>query len=183
MNKPCKKDETLMARAALGSDESFETVIERHAPGLLSFIKRMVGNHHVSEELFQDVVGLVWKNRANYNYPSPFKPWLFKIAVNRCREEFRRRDAPKPFQVYVESVPGNFKPPEMEVVSKETSKIVNQAVECLAEQQRAVVVLRIWHGLSYRQIGQVVDASEATVRGYMHHALKKLRLELEPHGI
>ena len=68
--------------------------------------------------------------------------------------------------------------PDDFAVGKEVAELLKDAVEQLPEQQRAVVVLRIWSGLSYREIAESVDKTEVTVRSYMFHALKKLRARL-----
>jgi len=86
-------DAVLMRETARGSRDSLEKLVRRHANGLLTFIVRMVGNHHRGEELFQEVVLTVWLKRRLYTYPRPFKPWLYRIALNRCREEFRKGGA------------------------------------------------------------------------------------------
>ncbi len=57
---------------------------------------------------------------------------------------------------------------------------VANAVARLPQQQRAVLVLRIWNGLSYAEIAQVIDRSEGTVRSHMFHALSTIRKYLEP---
>jgi DNA-directed RNA polymerase specialized sigma24 family protein len=83
-------DAMLMWETALGKEQCFERLVRRHAAGLLTFIGRMIGNRHHSEELFQEVILAVWTNRRQYVYPRTFKPWLYKIALNRCRLEKKR---------------------------------------------------------------------------------------------
>ena len=65
-------------------------------------------------------------------------------------------------------------------IATETADLVAAAVTRLPSQQRAVVVLRIWEGLSYAEIAEVVGRTEATVRSHMHHGLAALRKSLEP---
>jgi RNA polymerase sigma-70 factor (ECF subfamily) len=56
---------------------------------------------------------------------------------------------------------------------------VTAAVQRLPEQQRTVVMLRVWQGLAYSEIASAMDVSEGTVRAHMHHALANLRRSLE----
>ena len=65
------------------------------------------------------------------------------------------------------------------VVAAETADLVGRAVARLPEQQRAVVTLRVWEGLPYARIAEIVECSEATVRSHMHHGLVALRKHLE----
>ena len=86
-------DETLMARTADGNRACLELLVRRHATPLLTFLARMAGDRHRGEELFQEVFLAVWVKRRLYQHPRPFKPWLYAIAVNKCRAAFRTRPA------------------------------------------------------------------------------------------
>lgn len=72
-----ERDEYLMARVGRDQPELLEKLLRRYASPLLTFIQRMVGDHHRGEELFQEVFLAVWIKRRQYQYPRPFKPWLY----------------------------------------------------------------------------------------------------------
>jgi RNA polymerase sigma-70 factor (ECF subfamily) len=84
-------DEWLMARAAAGNGDALGALLRRYASSLLTFIRRMIGDRHRAEELFQEVFLAVWKRRWSYQFPRPFRPWLFGIAVRQCRAVPRER--------------------------------------------------------------------------------------------
>ena len=183
MHATHERDEWLMAQVALGKREQLEPLIRRYASPLLTFIRRMVGDAHKSEELFQEVFLSVWLKRKQYAFPRPFKAWLYAIAANKCRAAFRARtpavvaleddDSPA-----VPSAPGPS--PADTAISSETATLVATAVTRLPPQQRLVVVLRAWDGLSYAEIAGVLGRTEATVRSNMHHGLAAMRKYLEP---
>src|SRR5438105_4820100 len=139
----------------------------------------MMGDEHKSEELFQEVFLAVWKHRRQYDASRPFRPWLYQIAVNRCRAAFRRAHTPT---VRVDDQPAlpepHALPPLESVIATETSVQVTAAVQLLPDKQRLVVVLRIWHNLSYAEIGDIAGCSEVTARSHMHLALQTLRERL-----
>jgi RNA polymerase sigma-70 factor, ECF subfamily len=85
-------DEGLMREAALGGAEAMNTLLRRYASPLLTFIERTVGHRQKAEDLFQEVFLAAWVWRRRYCYPRPFRPWLFGIALNKCRAELRRRN-------------------------------------------------------------------------------------------
>src|SRR4051794_36550976 len=85
------QDEWLMAQVAHGKRDLLEPLIRRHAGRLLTFIRRMIGDRHRGEELFQEVFLAVWAKRRQYQFPRPFKAWLYGIALNKCRADFRAR--------------------------------------------------------------------------------------------
>src|SRR6266571_1836886 len=94
MNQRNDRDEWLMAQVALDKREFLEPLIRRYANPLLTFIRRMVGDAHRSEELFQEVFLAVWVKRHQYRFPQPLKAWLYAIALNKCRASFRERRLP-----------------------------------------------------------------------------------------
>lgn len=172
-------DAVLMREAALGDRGSFEKLVRRHANGLLTFIAGTIGNRHLGEELFQEVVLTVWQKRQQYDYPRPFKPWLYKIAINRCRLEFRRAP-PRTAELPVENLVASSEPSPVEAaIGVETQAAVKFAVSQLGARQRVVVVLRIWNDLPYREIAEILGVAEATARAYMFHALNAMRKQLE----
>ena len=183
MNRAEKSDEWLMDQAARGRRECLEPLVRRYASALLTYIERMVGDRHRSEELFQDVFLSVWVKRKTYKFPKTFRSWLFAIATNRCREAFRRAMPADvgPLNENSPEAPFSEGPSPVEAaVATETANLVATAVAQLPPGQRTVAVLRNWNGLSYSEIAEITGASEGTVRSNMHHALKGIRKYLEP---
>jgi RNA polymerase sigma-70 factor (ECF subfamily) len=183
MNAGDERDEWLMAQLARGKREYLEPLVRRYANSLLTFIRRMIGDRHRSEDLFQEVFLAVWTKRDQYEFPRSFRAWLFGIAVNKCRAEYRTHAATSVVSL-VDDPPAFARTsdasPVDAAIATETADLIATAVARLPDQQRAAVVLRIWNGLSYAEIAESVGRSEATVRSNMHHALAALRKILEP---
>jgi RNA polymerase sigma-70 factor, ECF subfamily len=183
MDQKSASDEWLMGQVRSGRRDCLETLVRRYASPLLTYLQRMVGDPHRAEDLFQDAFLAVWDKRRTYRFPNRFRSWLFAIATNRCRQAFRQKrslplismDAPEAVPV-----PGGDPTPAEVAVKAETAQWVAAAVARLPDQQRTVLVLRNWNGLSYAEIAEVVGCSEATVRSHMHHALAGVRRFLEP---
>lgn len=178
MSAAHEQDEWLMAQVASGRRDMLEPLLRRYASPLLTFICRMVNDIHRSEELFQEVFLAVWVKRRQYQFPRPFKPWLYRIALNKCRETFRGRGRLTIAEEAERAADGPS--PSDAAIAVETAALVSAAVTRLPRQQRAVVVLRIWDGLAFAEIAEVVGCSEGTVRSHMHHGLIALRKILEP---
>ena len=175
-------DEGLMRQAAGGEPDAIDALVRRYASPLLTFIQRTVGDRQRAEDLFQEVFLDVWVYRHRYCYPRPFRPWLFGIALNKCRAHFRWRDsAPTLLADCPAATPAASDPAPMEVaVSTEPAALVAEADDQIPRAQRAVVVMRIWNGLSYAEIAEAVGCSETTARSHMFHGLAALRRHLEP---
>jgi RNA polymerase sigma-70 factor (ECF subfamily) len=182
MDQDRQVDEQLMQQVALGRREHVRVLLRRYASPLLTFIQRMIGDRHRSEELFQEVFLAVWTRRRTYQYPRPFRSWLFGIAMNKCRADFRRRATVSvaPDDCPIASVVADEPSPVEAAIALETATLVAEAVAQLPARQRSVVVLRIWNGLPYREIAEIVNRAEVTVRSHMFHALASMRRYLEP---
>ena len=178
MNKGQDADEYLMGQVVLGKREYLEPLVRRYASSLLTYLHRMVGDQHRAEELFQEVFLAVWLKRKTFKFPKPFRPWLFAIAANRCRADFRKASLPVNEAEPEHHVDSSGSPLDS-VVATETTTLVKRAVANLPTQQRNVVVMRIWNQLSFAEIAEVVGRTEGTVRSNMHHGLAALRKQLE----
>jgi RNA polymerase sigma-70 factor (ECF subfamily) len=175
-------DEELMGLVQAGGREGLSALMRRYANPLLTFLRRMTGDHHRSEELFQDVFLAVWVQRAEFATLRSFRAWLFGIASNKCRSDVRSR-LRRPLVLAGDdtaSVLEDGASPQEAAVATETATIVEQAVLNLPHVQRQVVVLRVWNSLSYLAIAQIIGCSEGTARSHMFHALNSMRLYLEP---
>lgn len=182
MSLECASDEELMAKVASGNRDAMTPLLRRYASPLLTFIQRMVGNRHRAEEVFQDVFLAVWKNRRQYEHPRPFKSWLFGIAANKCRSDFRNAGAPMTLLTYdpqtADSDQSNS--PIETAIATETATLVAQGVATLPPQQRTVLILRLWNGQEYSEIAAILGRAESTIRSDMFHAVAAMRRYLEP---
>ncbi|MBM4070509.1 MAG: RNA polymerase sigma factor [Planctomycetes bacterium] len=174
-----QRDESLMAEVARGKPEALGPLIRRHATPLLTFLTRMVRDSHRGEELFQEVCLAVWIKRHRYEYPRPFKSWLYAIALNRCREDFRRVKV-NPLSLDDQVLATSTVGPIETAIAAETATLIDRAVALLPLQQRTVVVLRVWQQMPYADIAQILETSEGAVKSNMHHGLAALRRFLEP---
>ncbi len=182
MSNDRAKDEDLMMRVAAGNREAMGPLVRRYASPLLTFIRRMTGDWHRAEELFQEAFLAVWQHRRRYEYPRPFRPWLFGIAVNKCRAEFRKRPGvAELLQDWLDVPTAACDPTPVEAaIAVETATLVAQAVATLPPKQRTVLVLRVWNGMEYAEIAEALERTESTIRSQMFHALAAMRRYLEP---
>lgn len=185
MNIRTESDEWLMGQVRRGQREPLEKLVRRYASPLLTFLHRMSGDRHKSEELFQEAFLRVWTKRKQYKLEKPFRSWLFAIAANLCRADYRR---PSLDPVSLDASPGMSGPrasdagssPVQTAIAVETAKLVEQALTRLPAQQRLVVVMRVWNGMKYGEIAEISGAPEATVRSHMLRGLETLRQFLTP---
>ena len=138
-------DEWLMQQVAKGSSQNLDALIRRYAHPILTFATRLLGSTHRGEEAFQEIFLAVWSRRQTYSYPRFFRPWLFRIAHNKCRELSRRRDFlafrydadPDPETLNPARTTTSFPAPAEAAIATETSTLIEAAITTLPGQLRA----------------------------------------------
>lgn len=169
----------LAERLAEDLDGVFEDVVVEHQHALFAFVAGLSGDHGRAEEVVQDA--FVRAHRALRRYPPEriralaLRPWLFRIALNALRNRLRGRHLQL---VLVEEPPGGVDPapgPEAEMLLQADRARLGQALACIPQEQRAAVLLRYAHDLSYARIAEVQGRPLGTVKSDVHRGLEALR--------
>lgn len=144
-------------------------MVAAHQQMVLRTAYRLLGRIEDAQDAAQEVFLRLFRNQANVNGDA--KAWLYRVTVNVCNDQFRRRKRA------VELGPERADPapdPERVLTLKERQQLIVEGLEMLAERERAYVVLRDIEGLSTAQVAAILDVEEVTVRGQIHSARVKL---------
>jgi RNA polymerase sigma-70 factor (ECF subfamily) len=182
-------DAELIARFKDGDGAAFEALLSRHKDPLYSFLVAMVKDEAAASDIFQETCIKVFRNLENYSEEGKFKPWLFRMASNLAMDHFRRNAALPRFE-QVEDFCGDDEHPARETTAQgeepgeillsETDKaLVAAALDALPPEQKEVVLLREYSGLSFKEVAEITNAPLGTVLARMSRAVKKLRKSLE----
>jgi RNA polymerase sigma factor (sigma-70 family) len=164
----------LLGRIAAGDMRAFEEMYRLYYPRLTRFLERMMRRPGLVDEVLDDTMFVVWNRADNYNGHSRVSTWIFAIAYRKALKALRQFDEP----VDDESLPerADTQPgPELQVDMWRLREALTKAFDGLSAEQRAVVDLTYFHGLSYREIAQIVSCPAETVKTRMFHARRKLR--------
>ncbi|HEX5218283.1 MAG TPA: sigma-70 family RNA polymerase sigma factor [Verrucomicrobiae bacterium] len=178
-------DEQLMWRVKLDDDASaFARLVQRWQKPIERLCFRMTGDAHRAEDLTQTAFARVFTRRAEWEPTGKFSTFLWRVALNLCRDDLRRQQRRGEFsldalievnraeaeQGFVAGEPT----PDAQMESQERGELVRRALAELPAHYREVVVLRHYEGLKFREIGDVLGIPEGTVKSRMAEALGQL---------
>lgn len=182
---------SLMERVARGDTLAFEALIHRHQQPVLNFIYRFMGDLTEAEDLTQEVFLRAWKSAGTYRPEAKFTTWLYRIAANLCinrqrslriRKWFSISEADSPRQESNEIVFGNAgvtrTTPEDDLLQSELSQQVRKALDALPSSQRLSIVLKVFDGMTYLEISQILGRSVSAVDSLLIRAKKNLQKKL-----
>ena len=172
-----QRDDHLIERLRLGDLDAFEAFYKAYRPKLRGFILNIVSNEEAVDEVFDDVMMVVWKKIADFEGRSKLSTWVFSIAYCRAlKERSKRVEVEYTEEVAApEIVEGEA---EREMEAGRTKDRIKAALRKLPSDQGNVVRLAYFEGLSYRDISAIMDCPEDTVKTRMFHARRKLKAAL-----
>jgi RNA polymerase sigma-70 factor (ECF subfamily) len=167
----------------------FAEIYEAHKDLVFNVCFRMVGDWHEAEDLAQEVFVKAYRAMDRLRGEAKASTWLYRIAVNACLNHQRRKQRVRwlsldfLFESRSETevgLPASEQSPFDELTQRETETLVQDAVNSLPLNQRAVLVLQVYEGLSYEEIAAVMKCSVASVDSRLHRAKENLARRLVP---
>lgn len=193
-NADCNtSDGALLAQFKAGNEGAFRALVDRYTPPIYNlafcFLRDPMEAENVTQECFLRVIGALDRLRLD----TPFKPYLFRVAVNLCRDLARKKrpllftDLNNASERYdgaeaaeaSEAIEDGAAPPWQRVLDEELRERLHVAIDCLPAIYQAVVTLRYMEEFSYEEIAQALNLPVNTVRTHLHRAKNHLRKKLE----
>jgi len=177
-------DEQAMSRVKTSDDpHAFAQLVQRWESPIQRLCTRMLGDAHRGEDLAQDTFARLFAKRKDYEPSGRFSTFLWRMALNLCYDELRRRKR-RPETPLEDEMMDQITDlgacstaagaPDALLLERETGELVRQAVLQLPEIYRTVVVLRHYENLKFREIAEVLQIPEGTVKSRMAEALAQL---------
>lgn len=187
--------DSLLLRAQQGDKNAQGKLVQLWYKRIYNFAFKFFQDHDLAMEVAQKTFISMCRNLEGLQDTSRFKSWLYTIAVNYCREELRKKKSNRsvPFEFVVNPEAENsprwegsamrHENPERQFQQAELSEILQQALMTLSEEQREVVIMKEFEGLKFREIAEVLNISENTVKSRMYYGLDGLKKILEQRNI
>jgi RNA polymerase sigma-70 factor (ECF subfamily) len=180
-------DRRLLERACRGDERAFEQLVHVYRAPLLAYVRRMVGDSGLAEDLVQDIFLRVYRQLQGFRGRCTFTTWLFQIAKNRVLDELRAQARrPTMASELTDSMAAREHPPERDGEIDETVGAIWKAVSDLDVDLRMPLLLRDVGGLSYREIAATLDIELSTVKWRIYSARETIQSshadrQLSPH--
>ena len=164
-------------RAREGDEEEFSRIVGAYQRPVFNLCYRMLGERTQAEDAAQETFLRAFLNLKHYDAERPFATWLLSIASHHCIDRLRRRrlhlaslEELNGAMQFADAAPG----PEKVLAVSEEERELRQSLLQLPRKDRAAVVLRYWHGLSYAEVGETLSLTPSAVKSRLHRARRQL---------
>ncbi len=172
-------DAALVKRCLSGDPVASRELVEQFQGDVLVVCRRLLCHLHDSEDVAQEVFLRVFRSLRRWDSTRPLRPWIMRIAVNRCRTWIGRRvKVPESVDYLHETA--DQRPTDD---STELAGEIRAAVDCLRDEYREVFILFHELGRSYEEIGEVVGRPVGTVKTWLHRARLEILERLRSRGL
>ena len=169
----------LITEAQQGNRSAFGELVRRHRAGVINVVYRMCGDANLAEDMAQEAFLRAWQKFAGYQPRSPFRNWVYRIATNAALDVLRKEK--EMLNIDDVSIASPSVGPETLLARDELGERIRLAILSLPPASRAVLVLREYENLSYREIAETLDIPVGTVMSRLNFARTKLRQILAPY--
>jgi RNA polymerase sigma factor (sigma-70 family) len=164
-----------------GDEDAFSILVDLYKNRVFSLAYRMIASAEESEDLAQEVFLKVYNNMRYYDpKKAGFSTWIYRITYNQCVDYLRKKKNTIPLEENM--LPVFSETPEEKVITCEEMQNLNKAVHDLPEDYRIPLILYHFHGLSYKEICQVMDVPMTIVKNRLFRARKMLKETLTGGG-
>lgn len=177
--------ETLIQRCLQGNQSAYTALYQRFVGGIYRLCYSLVLNKQDAEDVVQESFVYAFKNLDKFDPErATFKTWLYTIAVSRCRNTYRRKRIASIDLTLLGTQPVAPKSehPEARFAQRDAQDALVRALADIPPQLREAIVLRYGHGLTYREIAEVMDCPPKTAESRVRLAHNHLRGLLQPYG-
>lgn len=184
-------DTELIQQVQRGNMMSFETLVQRYDEKVLSIAATYANDADDAKDIYQEVFIRVYKGLPKFQFRSEFSTWLYRVATNVClsftakrkrhsyvsvnQETDQEREQPNGASMTLSDA----SPTDQQAVNSEIASHVQEALDALSPQQRLVFTLRHYEGYKLREIAEMMDCAEGTVKKYLFTATRRMREQLQ----
>jgi RNA polymerase sigma factor (sigma-70 family) len=176
-------DEDVMLLLQSGNEKAFDELVKRYQPRLYNYLFRYTRNHEDTEDLVQETLFRVYRSRNAYERIARFSTWIFTIAGNLMRTQYRKKSRMVTWSINQDqteesatiSIPDHGLNPEEEAHSVMVLNLVNKAFNAMPEEYSQLLNLREIREMTYEEIASAVNLPMGTVKSRINRGRSKMQ--------
>ncbi|MEJ2181179.1 MAG: RNA polymerase sigma factor [Gammaproteobacteria bacterium] len=182
----CHKDEqpmddnTLLKKYINGDDAALTYIVKRYQKDVYRFVYRQLGNEADAADVTQKVFVNLFLKAQQFKGTSSFKTWLYQIAVNQCKNQFRSNDRRREQGIDEKAHEFVIEDKKFDgLLDVEKRRLLQQAISNLPAKQRLTMQLRIYQECTFAEIADIMSSSVGTAKASYHQAVMSLTKSLK----
>jgi len=181
-------DTELMKRIIGRDTRAFESIYYRYELFIFNFILKYTGNRELAQDLLQETFTRVWMAAHTFNLMhGNFKGWVLKIALNLTRNELSRKrydyhyvDVTAMNEGQDELADSHGELPDQATVQSDLKQVISKALGQLSPVLREIIIMKHFQQLKFKEIADITETPEGTLKARFHRAISRLREILAP---
>lgn len=181
-------DKELMELVVNRNTEAFKILYHRYHIQIFNFIRRLAGRRELSQDLLQETFTRVWFAAHTFDLKKGnFKGWLYKIALNTTRNEMSKKQYEYHYEDWSNVYGTSQEPylalrdqPDSKLFQSELKGIIAEALVKLNPLFREIIILKHYQQLKFKEIAEITNTPEGTLKARFHHGIARLKELLEP---
>ena len=174
-------DQELVKRVQGGDEQAVSVLVDRHHGVVFRRCVGILGDEDLAADASQNSFLKAFRAIDRFRGEAAFRTWLLAIAGNEARGLFRKVQQRREDTLEdADALPAEGNDPSTQVINRSEVARVREVLADLPEKQKLSVSLRIFDGLSFREMGEIIDSTEGSARVNYHHGIRRLRELLEP---
>jgi RNA polymerase sigma factor (sigma-70 family) len=176
-------DEELISSFLNGDKTAFNFIVRKYQKKVYMIIRKMVLDHDDADDITQEVFLKIYRSLGDFRGDSKFFTYIYKIAVNFSLNHLNRNKKILSRKSDIDNafISSDDKIADELMISKDRTRLIEEAIETLPAQQRAVFNMRYYDNLSYEDISNILNKSVGGMKANYFHAIKRLEKFLKCH--
>lgn len=184
MNGSTTTEEHEIIKQCLNGDaDQYAVLVNRYSAMAFNISYRMLGDADLAKDMAQESFISAYTGLENFRFGSKFSTWLYRIAVNKCRDHLRSAQETAVVDEIAEMVPARGQTPEQASSSRQTGDMIQEALSALPVEHREVLVLKHVEGLDYGEIADILGVGVNALKVRAHRGRERLKELLEEVGV
>ena len=173
----------LIVKAQDGNAEAFHEIVTEYDSRIMTLTLQIAQNKEDAEDIYQETFVKVYRNISKFRFESDIYTWIYRIAVNTAYNYKRKHSKIKTVEPNEDTgfdlLDWVYDPQSNDENREELILAINQSLLGLSHQQRTVFILKHLQQLKIKDIANILDLSDGTVKKYLFRAMEKLRVSLK----